>query len=756
MTELSIPKEYSNRKLRDTSSLISAARTRLDALTGIKRKMAVIRMWPDQAVAEHENVERLRSAAALVGVELIELDRYGHLLDSPGAQVGRGDVDFVLHLHFETAKTYDAISVAAMWNPLAFYFEWGFDVYWPNQMSHDIFAWTGAPEIKKMIKAERGAEVAAAMPLLNHTIAEPIYSVYPHKNIQAFYCGINWEKLDGRPGRHDDVLRALDQAGRLALYGPEKIRDIRVWEDYSCYRGSLPFDGRTVIEKISDAGACLVFSSDAHKASGIMSNRLFEAMSGGAVVIGDEHPFIAEAIGDNYIRVPASWSSQERADAILDALDEMERLPEKAVQLASRAQDALLERYFLSDQIVGLLESVTRLNRDQSIVLQSIKAPLLDVIIQPLDAKAPEIRARLSTLISQLGDRANIIVFADRKHVAWYQSTFGSSVTVVLQEFPGKVILGPADALRAASGNLKTKKCWFSYLIEDIFPEQLLLATAAFKDRAIGRLGHALRHVDAGGNEHFDYRPGDGDADRIHASALAACIFDIEWLNEKVPTNGVDFRQCLKIAELDEQGIVYDQPTSVIVSIKRYENTIDRGFVPVDSSKHAKFGTRVGPKRLPLSGSASVKSYVMIPTAYSIHPRQTVCFGSEGGKETLALMGLGWADQEPTHVWSIKKEAELFLRLPDITKAIRFKLSANPHVATGPQILSILVNGVNVGSFEGLNGETTEMHIDCTGQPWQVDELNRLVFRVNEVATPPKSSEDTRTLGICLWEATVS
>jgi hypothetical protein len=277
----------------DVTERIEIAKSRLDRQVGIRRKVGVVRMWPDQAVAEHENIARLRTAFNFLNVELVEIDRYGIIINSPNQKITSQDVDFVLHLHFETGKTYDVTSVAAMWNPPHFYYDWGFDRFWSNQMSHDIFAFTGSKEILGMLRTSRGGNVEKYTPLLNHTLSDPIYVPAYKQKYKVFYCGINWEKISGKKGRHDAVLNSLDALKLIDIYGPKELQGKPVWAGYNGYKGPLPFDGKTVIRKIWEAGTCLVFSSEAHIESNIMSNRLFEALAAGAVVIGDEHPFIS-------------------------------------------------------------------------------------------------------------------------------------------------------------------------------------------------------------------------------------------------------------------------------------------------------------------------------------------------------------------------------------------------------------------------------------------------------------------------------
>ena len=77
--------------------LLADATQRIARLSGVKRTIGIIRMWPEQACAEHECVERLRTAAELVGVRVIELDKCGHIVGTPRQRVAREDVDFVIH-----------------------------------------------------------------------------------------------------------------------------------------------------------------------------------------------------------------------------------------------------------------------------------------------------------------------------------------------------------------------------------------------------------------------------------------------------------------------------------------------------------------------------------------------------------------------------------------------------------------------------------------------------------------------------------
>ena len=558
---------------------VTAAKQAIATLPGIKGTIGVIRMWPEQACAEHECVERLRTAAELVGVRVIELDKFGHIVGTPRQRVTREDVDFVIHLHYETAKTYDAVSVAAMWNPTQFYFDWGFDRHWSNQMSHDVYAYTGSPEIKKLVRASRGDCVAADMPLLNHTLADPIIAPRVHDKYRVFYCGINWEKLTNRPARHDAVLRELDKQGVLDVYGPKEIRGVKLWDGYKGYRGSLPFDGRTIIGKIADAGACLVFSSEAHINSGIMSSRLFEAMAAGAVVIGDEHPFLSAAIGDNYVRVPSGLPAEERAKRIVEALKRFGRDPQEALALASASQQRLIQSYHLCTQLADVYGAAHRFSQRSRALTQPSGEPVVDLVVQPLFGDAKVVRDRVNGLAKSCQGRARITILVNPKLRDWYERNVDTSVQIVTLQGEQDAILGPMECLELAGDRLTCSKVAFLLGIEEVFAETFAAACIEAEGHPVARVGHVLRHRDKKGNVYYDYFRGAADLNTLHEPALGCVIFDREWLTNRVPLRSVTWKDLCRMSIFEQQSVVDCPTTAIVIDITDYEQILHR-FAP--------------------------------------------------------------------------------------------------------------------------------------------------------------------------------
>ena len=327
----------------------------LGKLNAFKKKIGVIRLWPKQAAAEHESIERFRRAANILGIEIIELDRLGFLLDGPRRLVSQDDVDFVMSLHYETPKAFDCFSWGALWNPIDFYVEWGVSPYLDNQFSHDGYFMCGSAAVKRLAETELGGRLATT-PLVNvnHTLSGPIYPPALRTDRRVAYCGINWERLSNKPGRFNNLLKALDKRDVLDIYGPSELQGVAVWEGFSGYRHSAPFDGVSLIGDLAESGAVLALSSPAHIRSAIMSNRLFEAAAAGALVFVDQNRFFDEHFENEVIRLEMTGSADDQAAEIGRHLQYYNANPEEAQARCVSLQEKFLSGYSLHHQLLDV------------------------------------------------------------------------------------------------------------------------------------------------------------------------------------------------------------------------------------------------------------------------------------------------------------------------------------------------------------------------------------------------------------------
>lgn len=319
-------------------------------------RYAVVKPWPDIQAAEDENIARLKITSRAMGLECIVVDPEGVRLDPPYNMVTEQDVDFVINLHFETPKAYNAFSFVALWNPIRFFREWGYRRYSRHLMTHDDFlscssTWADDHVLRMLHNDPTRLPACFTM---YHSLSEPVIEPTLGER-KVFYAGINWERLDKKKkGRHQDLLRCLDKDGVLRIHGPKLFSGVNVWEGYDCYVGPLPFDGVSVVHAIAQAGISLVFSSDAHKESELMSNRLFESMAAGAVIICDENPFARKFLGDRLLYVDSLAPMQQVREQILAHLAWIKANPQEALAKARAAQAVFRERFTLDRSLAAI------------------------------------------------------------------------------------------------------------------------------------------------------------------------------------------------------------------------------------------------------------------------------------------------------------------------------------------------------------------------------------------------------------------
>lgn len=354
--------------------------------SGSVGRFAVVKLWPGIQTAEDECIARLKLAAKAIGSECVEILADGSLIGSPEIKVSKTNVDFVLHLHYDTPKRYDAFSIVALWNPLKFYHEWGYRRCSRNLTTHDDFISCSSDaadhHVARMILRSK-SHLPALFKLYHST---PSVTHAPSLGDgKLFYAGINWEAIvSSRKSRQQEVLKRMDKTGLLRIYGPTVFQGVRVWADYESYVKEIPFDGFSMIDEISKAGAALVLSSQAHKDSELMSNRLFETIAAGTLVICDENPFAKRFFGDTLLYIDGRSSIEQIYDDITRHLAWANANPELALEKIAKAQAIFRDGFSLiqnlSDLYSGLAERkrelATRQNPDASAGL-SIKLHLL-------------------------------------------------------------------------------------------------------------------------------------------------------------------------------------------------------------------------------------------------------------------------------------------------------------------------------------------------------------------------------------------
>lgn len=318
-------------------------------------KFAIVKLWPEIKTAEDECIARLKCAAKNLGLECLEILADGRLLENPERVISKSDVDFVLHLHYDTPKLYDAFSFVALWNPMQFYHEWGYARTSRNLLSHDDFVSCSSPAADDHVNRLIRNNSTHLPPLFNlyHSIADIVHAP-TLGDCKLFYAGINWDALRGGVSRHQELLKRLDSTGNLRIYGPTLFQGVRVWKGYQSYVKEIPFDGVSMLDEISKAGIALVLSSQAHKDSELMSNRLFESVAAGAMVICDENNFAKKYFGDTLLYIDTRVTVDEIYENINQHLDWIKTHPEEALVMIEKAQKIFKDKFCLNHSLAKL------------------------------------------------------------------------------------------------------------------------------------------------------------------------------------------------------------------------------------------------------------------------------------------------------------------------------------------------------------------------------------------------------------------
>lgn len=366
--------------------------TEFELPEGALGRFAIVKLWPEIKAAEDENIARLKLTASSLGLKCFEITPEGEILGSGGLYVSKENCDFVIHLHFETPKIYDVFSFVALWNPLKFYHEWGYERFSRHLLTHDDFLSCSSTWADDHVNRMISGDYCHLSPTFNlyHSLSEPIHPPGKDK-FSIFYAGINWERLGKGKSRHQELLDLLDKSGRLKIYGPKVFQGVEVWAGYQSYQKEIPFDGVSMINEIAKCGAALVLSSEAHKQSGLMSNRLFESLAAGALVICDENPFAKRHFGDSLLYLDTRESLSTQFDKIVGYLDWANDNPQAAKTLAQKAQGIFLEKFALNRSLINIYNG-----------LAARKAQLADRIL-PNRTEQPLIR--LFVLLNQFSGK---------------------------------------------------------------------------------------------------------------------------------------------------------------------------------------------------------------------------------------------------------------------------------------------------------------------------------------------------------------
>ena len=321
----------------------------------INGTLLILNHFPKLKTAERELVLRLSAAAEELGWVSKTLNvsnklTYKKLLNA------EKDVDLVLDIHYEYPKFLSPKSLGAFWTPTYFMKFWDFGYVWENQLSHDQIIYSGSKKIETLVKQYRSDSGLAT---LNHSLPgswiQWINTIERNHNLDVFYSGINWDRLSGGNGRHFEFFKQLDGRGILSIFGPKRLGTIRPWSGYQDYKGEIRFDGKALLQQARKSGVSLVISSEQHLREEIMSNRFFEGLAAGNVIVSDDSAFVRQHLGDRAFYLDFNKGDSYAAEQLVEIVEYLRSNPHELAERQNYSQDYFAHNFDLTKQMSEIL-----------------------------------------------------------------------------------------------------------------------------------------------------------------------------------------------------------------------------------------------------------------------------------------------------------------------------------------------------------------------------------------------------------------
>lgn len=414
-------------------------------------RIGIINPWPGAVSAESELTLRIKRGIENIGVSAVCLDNYGHVLDAnlnvTEERVTGKDVDFIITTHYETHKAIDTFYYHALWNPPEIPLNQAnyLSNVANNYLMNDDYLIHNEGVMQSHLKSlllnkHRTTEGASAL-----TTSFPASAILEPKleNPVMFYCGMNWEVLLQGCNRHEGLFKLLDDTNKVKFFGPEIVESwggIRPWEGYRCYQYEIPFDGFSILHEINECGVCLALSSDIHRRSSMVTNRVYEACTAGAVIISDENSFMLKHFKDAALFIDYNKNNpKDTFDQIMEKYNWIVNHKEEALKMAKRAQKIFVEQFALEVQIRKLIEN--HRNRFKQIACDIFakddsKKVLVTYVLNTLNKEqiAFYLSAVMDNVKNQLYGNIELAIAVDRRiyaDVAKYCRTYCASAKAI-------------------------------------------------------------------------------------------------------------------------------------------------------------------------------------------------------------------------------------------------------------------------------------------------------------------------------------
>ncbi len=324
-------------------------------------KIAFLNIFGETKNAEQETLMRLQYVFTKLGHTMLILDANGYVISDhleKGLHVEDANVDFIFTYNGVEQSLMvlpDVFSVFLHWTPFGFFENAKALLYMKLFHSFDFISYSNEKEI-----AEKWLQIATEDTSFFGPSVPVDYVIAPRRQEkrELFYVGINFERALAHM-RYSELFSELDAHNCLKIYGPQKVYGRKnLWTGFHSYQGEIPFDGKSIIQKINEAGICLAINSPMHNDANAVTNRTYEAAAAGAVMISDDNEFVRRYFGDSVFYLDLDASEKETAEKIIDIIIWVNEHPEEAYAMACRSQCVFLKYLTLDKMVEEFLKKI--------------------------------------------------------------------------------------------------------------------------------------------------------------------------------------------------------------------------------------------------------------------------------------------------------------------------------------------------------------------------------------------------------------
>ena len=229
---------------------------------------------------------------------------------------------------------------------------------------------------------------------------------------KLFYAGLS-------SGRHAELFAKLDRLNVMKFYGPKRIDGKNIEHNLKSYSGEIPFDGKSIIEISSACGISLAISADIHKEFGVCTNRLFEGLAAGNIVIVDKIEFVEKHFKDTVFMLDANLTLEEKTNQIIKTIDWANKHPEEAFRMANKAQEIFLEKFELTKVLSKLCND--HFARREGVFQDSIQRAQnksVTIIIEEITSQN-NLQEQIENILKQDYNNIHILAIEDKGTLFW-------------------------------------------------------------------------------------------------------------------------------------------------------------------------------------------------------------------------------------------------------------------------------------------------------------------------------------------------